>query len=136
MEVPEAVDKYPEVKTFGPTIPAYGIWARHVKGLVCRNISFRLKNNDLRPAFVCEDGKEILLEGWNIPSTKGAEAIIRMEEVKGAHIKNMKVKRSTGTFVQLEGSSNSEIKLSGNKTPGLKKKAEIITRDKQQTVIP
>jgi hypothetical protein len=136
VEVPEAVDKYPEVKTFGPTIPAYGIWARHVKGLVCRNISFRLKNNDLRPAFVCEDGKDIQLEGWNIPSTKNAEAIIRLEEVKGAQITNMKVKRSSGSFVMLEGSSTRDIKLSGNKTPGLKKKTEIMARDKKQAVIP
>lgn len=48
-EVPEAVDKYPEVKTFGPKIPAYGVWARHVKGL-------KLKNSDARPEIICEDG--------------------------------------------------------------------------------
>lgn len=54
--VPEAIDKYPEVKTFGPKIPAYGVWARHVKGLVLRNVSFDLKNADLRPMILCEDG--------------------------------------------------------------------------------
>ena len=135
VDVPEAVDKYPEVKTFGPKIPAYGIWARHVKGLVCRNISFRIKNNDLRPAFVCEDGKDLQLEGWNIPSTRGAEAIIRLEQVKGAAIKNMKVKRSNGTFVRLEGSPAEDIHLAGNKIPGLQK-MKSIPAVKKQTVIP
>lgn len=54
--VPEAIDQYPEVKTFGPKIPAYGVWARHVKGLVLKNVTFDLKNPDLRPMILCEDG--------------------------------------------------------------------------------
>ncbi len=54
--VPEAIDQYPEVKTFGPKIPAYGVWARHVKGLTLRNVTFKLKNPDMRPEIICEDG--------------------------------------------------------------------------------
>lgn len=55
-KVPEAEDQYPEVKTFGPKIPAYGVWARHVKGLKLINVTFDLKNPDARPAIICEDG--------------------------------------------------------------------------------
>ena len=55
-QVPEAIDKYPEVKTFGPKIPAYGVWARHVKGLKLKNVTFELKNPDARPELICEDG--------------------------------------------------------------------------------
>lgn len=55
--VPEAIDKYPEVKTFGPKIPAYGVWARHVKGLKLKNVTFELKNPDARPEIICEDGE-------------------------------------------------------------------------------
>ena len=54
--VPEAIDQYPEVKTFGPKIPAYGVWARHVKGLKLKNVVFELKNADERPQIICEDG--------------------------------------------------------------------------------
>jgi len=42
--VQEAVSEYPEVKTFDPYIPAYGIWARHVKNLVLKNVIFHLKS--------------------------------------------------------------------------------------------
>jgi hypothetical protein len=80
--VPEAIDQYPEVKTFGPTIPAYGIWARHVKGLKLKNITFHVKNNDLRPFFICEDGKDIEVTGWDIPATTGSQTIIRLENVE------------------------------------------------------
>lgn len=55
-KVPEAIDQYPEVKTFGPKIPAYGVWARHVKGLKLKNVIFELKNEDKRPEIICEDG--------------------------------------------------------------------------------
>lgn len=55
-KVPEAIDQYPEVKTFGPKIPAYGVWARHVKGLKLKNVTFELKNPDARPKIICEDG--------------------------------------------------------------------------------
>lgn len=55
-KVPEAEDQYPEVKTFGPKIPAYGVWARHVRGLKLKNVTFELKNPDARPEIICEDG--------------------------------------------------------------------------------
>lgn len=55
-KVPEAIDQYPEVKTFGPKIPAYGVWARHVRGLKLKNVTFELKNEDKRPEIICEDG--------------------------------------------------------------------------------
>lgn len=55
-KVPEAIDQYPEVKTFGPKIPAYGVWARHVRGLKLKNVTFELKNKDMRPEIICEDG--------------------------------------------------------------------------------
>ena len=56
VQVPEAVDEYPEVKTFGPKIPAYGVWARHVRGLKLKNVTFELKHPDARPMLLCEDG--------------------------------------------------------------------------------
>ncbi|NQX38056.1 Glycosyl hydrolases family 28 [Pedobacter steynii] len=58
--VPEAIDQYPEIKTFGPKIPAHGLWARHVKGLKLINVTFKLKSKDLRPAFVYEDVKGLV----------------------------------------------------------------------------
>lgn len=118
--VPEAIDQYPEVKTFGPIIPAYGVWARHVNGLKLKNISFRLKENDLRPAFVCEDGKDIEVTGWNIPTTTGTKAVIRLENVAGAVISNNKVAGSGSAFVKVEGAESKNVKLSLNKTGMIK----------------
>ncbi|MGN6531892.1 MAG: glycoside hydrolase family 28 protein, partial [Ginsengibacter sp.] len=117
--VPEAVDQYPEVKTFGPTIPAYGVWARHVQGLKLKNITFRLKNNDVRPAIICEDGRNIEIMQCRIPETDGAESIIRLQDVKGAVIGQNKVHGKAGAFVLKEGKSTDVI-LKNNKTGKVK----------------
>jgi len=120
-QVPEAVDKYPEVKTFGPLVPAYGIWARHVKGLKLVNITFTLDSNDRRPAFICEDGKDLELTGWNLPETSNASSIIRLEHVEKARISSMNVKGMADEFISVEGESK-DIQLEKNKTPGIKAK--------------
>ena len=119
--VPEAIDQYPEVKTFGPVIPAYGVWARHVKGLKLKNITFRIRNNDLRPVFICEDGKDIEVTGWNIPATTGAQSIIRLENVEDAVISNNDVKGKADVFVKVEGANSRAVRVTKNKTKGIKK---------------
>jgi hypothetical protein len=121
-QVPEAIDKYPEVKTFGPLVPAYGIWARHVEGLKLNNIKFTLGSNDLRPAFICEDGKDIELNNWMVPETNGAESVIRLESVVGAKITNINVKGSATSFVRIEGNGGMDVKLSNNHLSGIKEK--------------
>jgi polygalacturonase len=133
--VPEAIDKYPEVKTFGPLVPAYGVWARHVDGLKLDNVKFTLSHNDLRPAFICDDGKNIELKSCIIPETTGAKAVIRLENVTGASINNTTVAGSADAFVRVEGNVSSGIRLLKNNTPGMKKKVELSAGLKTGTAI-
>jgi len=123
--VPEAIDKYPEVKTFGPLVPAYGVWARHVDGLKLNNVKFTLSHNDLRPAFICQDGKNVELNNWIIPETTGAQAVIRLENVTGAHINNSTVTGSADAFVRVEGGTSRDVHILKNKIPGIQKKVEL-----------
>jgi len=124
VEVPEAIDKYPEVKTFGPTIPAYGLWARHVKGLKLNHITFHLKSNDLRPAFICEDGKDIQISNCKIPPTNGSESIISLVDVENAEIKSNETKASANAFVRVQGSKSKSVRLDNNKSKS-KKQVEL-----------
>lgn len=128
--VPEAIDKYPEVKTFGPTIPAYGVWARHVKGLKLIHVNFKLAANDLRPAFICEDGKEIEIKNSIIPLTTGAQAIVRLEQVEGANISNVEVSGKADAFVLVEGNNSKDIILKKNKVKGMKK---VVTKSSKES---
>jgi hypothetical protein len=132
--VPEAIDKYPEVKTFGPFVPAYGIWARHVNGLRLVNIQFKVKYNDQRPAFLFEDAKNIEVINCSLPTTTGAESLIRFEKVDGALVSGTSAKCRAGAFVRLEQSDPSKIKLVKNKVEGAKNLVEVATTGKPVAV--
>lgn len=51
---PELADAYPEPSMFGIT-PAFGLWARHVRGLILRNVVLSTESPDARPPLVLDD---------------------------------------------------------------------------------
>jgi len=53
-DIPEMEKGYPEPGSFG-TLPAYGLFARHINGLKLEDIDFNLLNNDQRPAIMIDD---------------------------------------------------------------------------------
>lgn len=110
--VPEAVDQYPEVKTFGPTIPAYGIWARHVKGLTLKGITIKLTTPDLRPAFIAEDAENIELSNWSVSADPGAESVIQLDQVRGARIRGFTITGRAATLVKTDSTTSLPVKPS------------------------
>ncbi len=52
--VPELAADYPEPHNFG-TLPAWGLFARHVAGLQVRGVDLRTQSAEARPAIVLED---------------------------------------------------------------------------------
>ncbi|WP_066725847.1 rhamnogalacturonidase [Sphingomonas pituitosa] len=54
---PELADAYPEPSMFGPT-PAWGLWARHVRGLGAARLSLRRSGADPRPPLLLEDAAD------------------------------------------------------------------------------
>lgn len=133
--VPEAIDKYPEVKTFGPLVPAYGVWARHVQGLRLKNVNFRLGSNDLRPAFICEDGKDIEISNCKLPGTPGAMAVVRLENVQKALIQGMDVTEGAQSFVRIEGADSKSIRIIKNKTATISQIVDIAPGIKKETAV-
>ncbi|GAB3276993.1 glycoside hydrolase family 28 protein [Larkinella harenae] len=53
-QIPEVGNKYPENRMYG-TLPAYGFYLRHVKGIHLNNISVSILQADGRPAFLLDD---------------------------------------------------------------------------------
>ncbi|HZY35021.1 MAG TPA: glycoside hydrolase family 28 protein [Mucilaginibacter sp.] len=53
-EVPELEKGYPEPDSFG-NLPAYGVFARHVEGLILENVELHFMTDDQRPAVVLND---------------------------------------------------------------------------------
>ncbi len=47
--IPEKPGDYPDPQMFGEALPAYGLWARHLRNLSLINVRFAVNGNDPRP---------------------------------------------------------------------------------------
>lgn len=112
-EVPEAVNEYPEIKTFGPTIPAYGIWARHADGLKLNNVSFTLENPDFRPILICEDVKNVSVKNLNAEAYSGSESAIRIVNSENIQIDISALKGTSAKLMEVKGEGRNTIRLIG-----------------------
>jgi hypothetical protein len=63
--VPENPKKYPEFSMFGE-LPAWGLYVRHVDGLVLRDVRVKILKPDYRPAMVLDDVKRSEMSGVEV----------------------------------------------------------------------
>jgi hypothetical protein len=78
---------YPEPGGIG-TLPAYGIFARHVKDLELANIHVNFLTNDLRPAAMFADVHGLEIDNFKPQVAEGASAAIFADNVGGISIRN------------------------------------------------
>jgi polygalacturonase len=67
-ELAEKAGTYPEYDMFGKTMPAYGIYARHVRGITLNNVRMNLLKPDGRPATVFIDVEDVTPAGFGSES--------------------------------------------------------------------
>lgn len=60
--VPENEKAYPENRMLGSSLPAYGFYIRHAKGITLDNLRFNLAETDQRAALWVEDVEDIRME--------------------------------------------------------------------------
>ena len=76
-EYREQGSNYPEPKFAGWT-PAYGLYARHVKGLHVSDLTFRYERPDYRPAVVLDDVKDVTVRNLDAPTEKGIKQVVKL----------------------------------------------------------
>ena len=112
-EVPERPESYPECTMFG-TLPAYGLYCRHVKGLKLSRVQLRTDKPDQRHAVVCDDAEEVRIEGLDAPFSVEAAALVRLTDAKQVAISGCKPEAAGGVFVRVEGKGSREVDVSKN----------------------
>lgn len=130
-EVPEAVKEYPEVKTFGPTIPAYGIWARHADGLILKDITFKVNKPDQRPVCIFEDIRNSSATGIQAELYTGCESAIRLKNVQDMQFDLSGLTGVSANLTEIVGTSNNKIVLKA--TTALKSSQKIKAVDGAKT---
>jgi polygalacturonase len=102
LEVPEVEAKYPESTMFG-TLPAYGLYARHVEGLGVRGMLARWGKPDARPALVFDDVRDLDLDGLTTETATRSQPVVWMNDVIGAALRAVRVPvRVTGVSRDVE----------------------------------
>ena len=84
---PELGTGYPEPRG---VMPAYGVFARHVKGLEMANVTVSFDTKDLRPALVAEDVDGLEMDNFKAQLAEGVTAA-RLEGVKNLVVRNSPV---------------------------------------------
>jgi hypothetical protein len=102
-KVPECAALYPESSMFG-TLPAWGFYCRHAEGIKFNNITLRVADKDYRPALLCDDVRDIELNGFEVGSA-GSEPVIVLNDVQGATIHGSSAPPGAVNFVKSMGNT-------------------------------
>jgi hypothetical protein len=86
---------YPEPSRIG-TLPAYGIFARHIRDLELANIHLNFRADDLRPAIQCADVDGLEIDNFKAQLAPGVPAAVLADNVRGIAIRNSPVLKEIG----------------------------------------
>ena len=110
--VPELRDRYPEYHMYG-TLPAYGFYLRHAKGLTFEDVTLETASPDLRPALVGEDVEDLELANFRATGT-GQEPLVRLCDVRQAYLHGCRPEGEAALFLKVKGAGSQGILLQGN----------------------
>jgi parallel beta-helix repeat protein len=122
-ELPELEEQYPEYFMWG-VLPAYGLYARHVKGLSLESVQFDVARSDFRPAVVCDDAEDVDISGLRARGNLAAESLIRLRSTRDAFVHDCRLLGEAEIFLRAEGRECRQITLIGNALQGARRTVE------------
>jgi hypothetical protein len=111
-KIPENTKSYPEARMFG-RLPAYGFYCRHVTGLHLRNVEFRSVAQEMRPAIVCEDVKNLDIDVLRALPIVGTEPTVKLIQTRQAWLRSCSAPAGAKTFLEIKGGEKEGVFLTG-----------------------
>jgi len=108
-DVPKVVGEYYAAGIF----PAYGMYARNVRGLTLNNVRFDVAGVELRPAIVFDHVEDTTVNGLSVHADPKAESVVRLIDSSDIMLSAVRVTKPSATFLRVEGPSNNGITLDG-----------------------
>lgn len=93
--------------------PAYGIYARNVRGLTLHNIRLTMATPDVRPALVLDNVEDATVNGLSAQGQKNAESLLRFINTRDVLISALRVLTPVANVLQVEGKESRNIKIDG-----------------------
>lgn len=107
-EVPQKAGEYFEIGV----PPAYGMYARNVRGLTVNNVRFEVANPDLRPAVIFDHVADAAVNGLSAQGNPKA-GLLRFIDTKDTLVTAPRVLTPSAVFLQVEGAANEGITVDG-----------------------
>jgi hypothetical protein len=108
-EAPQIAGEYFEIGT----PPAYGIYARNVRGLTLHNVRLEVTAPDVRPAIVFDRVADAAVNGLSAHGSPQAESLLRFVNTRDALLTASRVLTPAAVFLRLEGAANDGITIDG-----------------------
>ncbi|HZZ29461.1 MAG TPA: glycosyl hydrolase family 28 protein [Pirellulales bacterium] len=94
-------------------MPAYGLYARNVRGLMLNNIRFQVATAELRPAVILSNVQDVSMLGLSAEGNPEAESLLRFINTADTLITAPRVLTSVAVFLRVEGAKNKTITIDG-----------------------
>ncbi len=108
-EVPQVAGEYFAVGT----PPAYGLFARNVRGLSLNQVRLDVTGPDLRPAIVLDHVIDGVLSGLTARANVQADSVMRFVETQDVLITAPRLVGAAGVFLHVAGAASSGIRVEG-----------------------
>jgi hypothetical protein len=108
-EVPQIAGEYFEIGT----PPAYGLYARNVRGLTLDNVRFTVTDPDLRPAVVFDRVTDAAVNGLGAAGHPQADAVVRVTDARDVLLTGPRLLTPAATFLRVAGAASEGIKIDG-----------------------
>ncbi len=108
-DIPQMAGEYFELGV----LPAYGMFARNVRGLTLNNVRFEVSKPDLRPAVVFDHVEDAAVNALSAQGNPQASSVLRLADSRDALFSACRVLTPAAKFLQVEGEASSNIIVDG-----------------------
>jgi hypothetical protein len=111
--VPELESKYPEADQFGE-LPVYGLYCRHVEGLVLDGIELGYDEKEGRPALLLDDVSNADLRVLLAKPPASDQPTARFQNVRDSFVQGCRALAGTETWGAIAGKQTARLYAAGN----------------------
>lgn len=108
-KIPEIAGEYFEIGT----PPAYGLYARKVRGLTMNNVRFKVERPDLRPAVVLHHVSDAGLNNLTVQGNEQATSALRFIDTQDVLVSAARLLTPVPLFLEIEGPASQGITIGG-----------------------
>ncbi|MES2653349.1 MAG: glycosyl hydrolase family 28 protein [Bacteroidota bacterium] len=113
-DIPQTAQEYFTVWDPAPSgPPAYGMYARNVKGLTLQNVRLEFDQADARPAIIFDNVNDCSITGLAVKGSTAADCTLRFINSKDIMISSARLLTPANVFLKLSGKANAGLMLDG-----------------------